>query len=206
MHAYRIRIAYIAWAMPMATIQLQQQAASATRQSPPWSPQWHAVHRRRRRCAAVGACVGGLPWARPLPACRDGLAIMWRTLVPLALALPGSTSRRGCFTQLPGPLDAEPVSALTATLVAALTNAEGGGLDWRRHGAVSPVQQQHPFGTCWSFGSTGTLEGIMVVQGNRTLQKLSEQQLISCETLDSIKGGPSPDETVMLLASPLHPY
>ena len=117
---------------------------------------------------------------------------MWRTLVPLALALPGSTSRRGCFTQLPGPLDAEPVSARTATLVAALTNAEGGGLDWRRHSAVSPVQQQHPFGTCWSFGSTGTLEGIMVVQGNRTLQKLSEQQLISCETLDAIKGGPAP--------------
>jgi hypothetical protein len=31
-------------------------------------------------------------------------------------------------------------------------------VDWRAHGAVSPVQQQqHPYGSCWRFGATGTL-------------------------------------------------
>lgn len=111
-------------------------------------------------------------------------------LLALQIASRGGTAE-GCFNPPHTSLDAEPVSGLTARLVSSLTRGPG-GLDWRRHGAVTPVQQQHPFGTCWSFGATGTLEGIMVVQGKQPLQKLSEQQLISCESLESIKGGPSP--------------
>ena len=111
-------------------------------------------------------------------------------LAALQLACAAGGRRRGCFTPPATPLDTEPASELTTQLVASLTT--GLGLDWRRHGAVTPVQQQHPFGTCWSFGATGTLEGIMVVQGKHPLQKLSEQQLISCEGLEAIKGGPAP--------------
>ena len=110
----------------------------------------------------------------------------------LAAASVATTCGGGCFTPPAVPLDTRPPSALTSRLVSALTSGGGGGVDWRRHGAVTPVQQQHPFGTCWSFGATGTLEGIMVVQGKQPLQKLSEQHLISCEGLQAIKGGPAP--------------
>eukprot|EP00948_MAST-09A_sp_MAST-9A-sp1_P001209 g1209.t1 len=54
-------------------------------------------------------------------------------------------------------------------------------IDWRQHGAVTPVQQQHPFGTCWAFAATAALEGIGVIQQNLPLTKLSEQSMISCE-------------------------
>ena len=53
-------------------------------------------------------------------------------------------------------------------------------IDWREHGAVAPVQQQHPFGTCWAMAMTAVSEGVMVVQGKKKLQKLSEQATISC--------------------------
>ena len=52
-------------------------------------------------------------------------------------------------------------------------------IDWREKGAVTPVQQQHPFGTCWAFSLVAATEGVMVVQGNQKLQKLSEQFVVS---------------------------
>jgi C1A family cysteine protease len=52
-------------------------------------------------------------------------------------------------------------------------------IDWRLKGAVTPVQQQHPFGTCWAFSLVAATEGVMVVQGKKPLQKLSEQFVVS---------------------------
>ena len=56
----------------------------------------------------------------------------------------------------------------------------GPNIDWRDHGAVGPIQQQHPFGTCWAFSMTAVTEAINVIQGKHKFQKLSEQQTISC--------------------------
>ena len=53
-------------------------------------------------------------------------------------------------------------------------------IDWREHGAVGPVQQQHPFGTCWAFSMIAVTEAINVIQGKNPFQKLSEQLVISC--------------------------
>ena len=53
-------------------------------------------------------------------------------------------------------------------------------IDWRKEGAVAPIQQQHPFGTCWAFSMTAVTEGIMVIQGKKPLVKLSEQMTVSC--------------------------
>lgn len=37
-------------------------------------------------------------------------------------------------------------------------------LDWRYYGAVTPVKDQAVCGSCWSFGSTGVLEGAYFVK------------------------------------------
>jgi len=52
-------------------------------------------------------------------------------------------------------------------------------LDWRLYGAVTPVKDQAVCGSCWSFGSVGTLEGTLFLHtGN--LVRLSQQALVDC--------------------------
>ncbi|XP_015929473.1 digestive cysteine proteinase 2 [Parasteatoda tepidariorum] len=52
-------------------------------------------------------------------------------------------------------------------------------LDWRLYGAVTPVKDQAVCGSCWSFGTTGTIEGAHFLK-TQNLVKLSQQQLIDC--------------------------
>ena len=53
-------------------------------------------------------------------------------------------------------------------------------VDYRKQGAIAPIQQQHPFGTCWAFSMTAVTEAVMVIQGKHPLVKLSEQMTVSC--------------------------
>uniref|UniRef100_T1INL7 Peptidase C1A papain C-terminal domain-containing protein n=1 Tax=Strigamia maritima TaxID=126957 RepID=T1INL7_STRMM len=57
-------------------------------------------------------------------------------------------------------------------------------LDWRLYGAVTPVKDQAICGSCWSFGTTGTIEGAyfvhLLIQQTGHLVRLSQQALIDC--------------------------
>jgi len=62
-------------------------------------------------------------------------------------------------------------------------------VDWRDHGILTAVKDQGGCGSCWTFGTTETVESYFAFKSTGELTDLSEQQILDCTPNPNDCGG-----------------
>ena len=86
----------------------------------------------------------------------------------------------GCVKNYDGANKLVTIECVKECLDDATTLGLAESINWVEKGGVTPVKNQGQCGSCWSFSTTGALEGAYFV-AHSDLKSFSEQQLVSCD-------------------------
>ncbi|KAM3206883.1 hypothetical protein ACQJBY_062201 [Aegilops geniculata] len=102
-------------------------------------------------------------------------------LLVCLLGTAGGTSGANC---IPRPRSATFTPRSAASIFTARTPPPM--VDWRAHGAVTPVMDQGVLGSCWAISTAGAIEGLHKIRSGR-LVRLSSQQIYDCSNKSMIE-------------------
>ncbi|KAL4177189.1 hypothetical protein KRP22_002123 [Phytophthora ramorum] len=100
-------------------------------------------------------------------------------------------------TTAPAPTTPAPTTKVPATKAPVSTEgasvSQSDSVDWTKSPCISPVQNQGQCGDCWAFASASVVESAQCIAGGqKSLNKFSEQQLVSCSTQNHGCNGGAP--------------